>query len=237
MEAPDYLSPTHLYRVAFERGARIVYGDRSHYFISGTASIDAAGNIVHPGNVKRQTVRTLENMRALMERSGGSLSHLKQAVVYLRDWADRDVVECALMDSPLAHVPAPAVESSGVPSGLAGGNRRHRRQWSGRFFFCSLVNGSRFPPLRKFGAVRSLGKIGFRHARCRAFNRIVGGLNTPTLSRAHFFLSACSLVQEFRFGLTSNGTVDEVGNLLVGISGQFDIFPYQGRISRKIFYQ
>ena len=105
MEAPDYLSPTHLYRVAFERGARIVYGDRSHYFISGTASIDAAGNIVHPGNVKRQTVRTLDYMRALMERSGGSLSHLKQAVVYLRDWADRDVVECALMDSPLAHVP------------------------------------------------------------------------------------------------------------------------------------
>lgn len=105
MEAPDCLSPTHLYRVAFERGARIVYGDRSHYFISGTASIDAAGNIVHPGDVKRQTVRTLENMRALMERSGGSLSDLKQAVVYLRDWADRDVVGRVLMNSPLAHVP------------------------------------------------------------------------------------------------------------------------------------
>lgn len=105
MEAPDYLSPTHLYRVAFERGTRIVYGDRSHYFISGTASIDAAGNIVHPGDVARQTGRTLENMNALLERSGGTLSDLKQAIVYLRDWADRETVHRRLMDSPLAAVP------------------------------------------------------------------------------------------------------------------------------------
>lgn len=105
MEAPDYLSPTHLYRVAFERGTRVVYGDRSHCFISGTASIDAAGNIVHPGDVARQTGRTLENMNVLMERSGGTLSDLQQAVVYLRDWADRETVSRRLMDSPLAAVP------------------------------------------------------------------------------------------------------------------------------------
>lgn len=105
MEAPDYLSPTHLYRVAFERGTRIVYGDRSHYFISGTASIDAEGNIVHPGDVARQADRTLENISALMERNGGSLSDLKQAVVYLRDWADRETVSRRLMESPLAAVP------------------------------------------------------------------------------------------------------------------------------------
>lgn len=105
MEAPDYLSPTHLYRVAFERGTRIVYGDRSHYFLSGTASIDAQGNIVHPGDVARQTDRTLENMNALMKRNGGSLSDLKQAVVYLRDWADRETVRRRLMESPLAAIP------------------------------------------------------------------------------------------------------------------------------------
>lgn len=105
MTAPDCLSPTHLYRVAFERGTRIVYGDRSHYFLSGTASIDAEGNIVHPGDVRKQTLRTLENMGALMERSGGTLSDLKQAVVYLRDWADRDAVGQVLRDSPLAQVP------------------------------------------------------------------------------------------------------------------------------------
>lgn len=112
MEAPDYLSPTHVYRVAFERGVRIVYGDRSHYFLSGTASIDAEGNIVHPGDVVGQTARTLENMSALMERSGGSLSDLKQAVVYLRDWADRETVRNRLMDSPLAAVPHVMLKAS-----------------------------------------------------------------------------------------------------------------------------
>lgn len=105
MEAPDHLSPTHLYRVAFERGTRIVYGDRSHYFISGTASIDAEGKIVHEGDVGRQTERTLENMNALLGSCGGTLSDLKQAVVYLRDWADREAVGRRLMDSPLAEVP------------------------------------------------------------------------------------------------------------------------------------
>ena len=53
----------------------------------------------------RQTARTLENMNALMERNGGSLSDLKQAVVYLRDWADRETVSRRLMESPLAMVP------------------------------------------------------------------------------------------------------------------------------------
>ena len=91
--------------MAFERGTRIVYGDRSHYFLSGTASIDARGNIVHSGDVARQTDRTLENMNALMERSGGSLCDLKQAVVYLRDWADWETVGRRLMESPLAAVP------------------------------------------------------------------------------------------------------------------------------------
>lgn len=105
MEAPDHLSPTHVYRVAFERGTRILYGDRSHYFISGTASIDAGGNIVHEGKVERQVERTLENMNALLERNGATLSDLKQAVVYLRDWADREAVGLRLMDSPLAEVP------------------------------------------------------------------------------------------------------------------------------------
>lgn len=105
MEAPEFLSPTHLYRVSFERGVRIVYGDRSHYFISGTASIDAAGNIVYPGDVKSQTFRVVENINALMENSGGSFADLKLAVVYLRDWADREIVRRLLMETPLASIP------------------------------------------------------------------------------------------------------------------------------------
>lgn len=105
LDAPGYLSPTHIYGVAFERGVRLVFGDGSLYFISGTASIDRDGEIVHPGDVIAQLARTLDNMGALMENAGGRLTDLKLACVYLRDMADADIVECALSQSGLAQVP------------------------------------------------------------------------------------------------------------------------------------
>ncbi len=98
LQALDHLSPTHVYGVTFERGTRIVYGDRSHYYISGTASIDREGKIVHPGDVFRQTGRLIENVEALLQSRGGTLSDLRQAVVYLRDPADRDAVESVLAE-------------------------------------------------------------------------------------------------------------------------------------------
>lgn len=111
MEALDHLSPTHVYNVAFERGTRIIYGDRSRYYISGTASIDAYGNILHEGDVAQQTRRTLENINALMTNHRGSLSDLKQAVVYLRDWSDLPVVSSILADSPMHQVPLVIVKA------------------------------------------------------------------------------------------------------------------------------
>ncbi len=105
MQAPDNLSATHHYGVAFERGTRITYGDRSAFYISGTASIDTDGNIVHPGNVALQTIRTVANIQALMERQGASLGDLKQAVIYLRDTADAPIVAAQLADTPFAQIP------------------------------------------------------------------------------------------------------------------------------------
>ncbi|MBS1368964.1 MAG: hypothetical protein HPZ91_03310 [Lentisphaeria bacterium] len=96
MQALDHLSPTHVYGVTFERGTRIIYGDRSHYYISGTASIDRDGAVVHPRNVAKQTERLVENVEALLTNHGGTLSDLKQAVVYLRDPADAAAVEAVL---------------------------------------------------------------------------------------------------------------------------------------------
>ena len=93
LQAPDHLSPTHVYGVTFERGTRIVYGDRSHLFISGTASIDRDGHIVHPGDVRAQTERLLDNVEALLADGAARLEHLVQAVVYLRDPADAATVE------------------------------------------------------------------------------------------------------------------------------------------------
>lgn len=88
MSALDCMPPTHVYGVTFERGCRMIYGDRSHFFISGTASIDSKGEIVHPGDVRLQAGRMVRNVSALLENHDARLDDLKMATVYLRDRAD-----------------------------------------------------------------------------------------------------------------------------------------------------
>jgi enamine deaminase RidA (YjgF/YER057c/UK114 family) len=100
-----FLCPTTLYNVAFERGTRIAYRDRSHIFISGTASIDGQGRIVHPGDVAAQTERTLGNIAALLRTAGAGLDDLVSVTVYLRDGSDLPVVRDWLSHR-LAGVPA-----------------------------------------------------------------------------------------------------------------------------------
>ena len=60
--APTHLNPTHEYGVSFERGTYVDYGDRRHVFISGTASINNKGEVVHVGDISKQTSRMLENI-------------------------------------------------------------------------------------------------------------------------------------------------------------------------------
>lgn len=88
LKAEEYLSPTHLYGVNFERGIRITYGDRMHARISGTASIDREGNVLYKGNVIRQFERAMENVEALLHEGEMSLRHLQAATIYLRDSHD-----------------------------------------------------------------------------------------------------------------------------------------------------
>ena len=61
--AQTHLNPTYEYGVSFERGTCVDYGDRRHTFISGTASIDHRGQIVHPGDIRQQTFRMWENVK------------------------------------------------------------------------------------------------------------------------------------------------------------------------------
>ncbi len=86
--ASTHLNPTYEYGVTFERGTKVIYGDRSHIFISGTASIDNKGEIVAPGNIAGQAERMLENIETLLAEAGATCSDLMQMIVYLRDPAD-----------------------------------------------------------------------------------------------------------------------------------------------------
>ncbi len=105
MNAPEFMCSTFDYDVSFERGVRITYGDRSHYYISGTASIDHLGNTLHQGDVVAQTTRTLENVQGLLSAYAADLSDLKCLTVYLRDPADYSVVNDYLQQKLPPHLP------------------------------------------------------------------------------------------------------------------------------------
>ena len=130
LHAPAHLNRTSEYGVTFERGTAVTYGDRRHIFISGTASIDAQGNVLHPGDAVAQTRRALENIAALLADAEAKLADLAVAIVYLRDPADypgvRRIVEetCPALNAVYVHAPVcrPAwlVEIEGIAVTKAG---------------------------------------------------------------------------------------------------------------------
>ena len=103
--AYSHLSPTHDYGVTFERGTYIEYGDRKHLFISGTASIDNRGDVVHPGDVAKQTFRMWENVEKLLEEGGSGFEDIMQIIVYLRDMGDYATVR-KMFEERFSCVPA-----------------------------------------------------------------------------------------------------------------------------------
>lgn len=111
LHAYDHLSPTALYGVTFERGTAVQYGDRQQVFISGTASIDSKGEVLHIGDVARQTVRMLENIDALLSEAGAGFGDVRMGLVYLRNPADyetvRGVIAARYPSLPLLYLHAP----------------------------------------------------------------------------------------------------------------------------------
>lgn len=102
--APTHLNPTYEYGVTFERGTVMEYGDRAHVFISGTASINNKGEVVHVGNIVKQTERMWENVGTLLEEGGTSFEDVMQIIVYLRDVCDYRTVK-AMFDRKFPHTP------------------------------------------------------------------------------------------------------------------------------------
>lgn len=91
--ARTHLSPTYDYGVTFERGVRIDAGGHHATLISGTASIDHKGNILHEGDVTAQTRRMWENVEALLDEAGDAWSDVRMMLVYLRNREDAALVK------------------------------------------------------------------------------------------------------------------------------------------------
>ena len=112
MEALENLSPTIKYGVTFERGTRIRYGDRSHLHISGTASIDKNGKIMYISDVKKQTIRTIDNIKALLAPHGAGLDDMAYIIAYVRNQKDRRKVKEILKKEIPTNIPLLLLEGA-----------------------------------------------------------------------------------------------------------------------------
>jgi len=102
--AKTHLNPTYEYGVTFERGTRLEYGDRTHIFISGTASINNRGEVMHVGNIRMQVLRMWENVEMLLKEGGMNYSDVMHLVVYLRDTGDYELV-CEMFRKRFPDIP------------------------------------------------------------------------------------------------------------------------------------
>jgi enamine deaminase RidA (YjgF/YER057c/UK114 family) len=112
MNAFDHLSPTIIYGVTFERGLRVRFGDRSHLYLSGTASIDKDGKILHIGDIEKQTLRTIENVEALLRNQDAGLNDLAYLIAYIRNPKHSEIVETILRSKLPADLPLVIVEGA-----------------------------------------------------------------------------------------------------------------------------
>ncbi|NLA16162.1 MAG: hypothetical protein GX877_06475 [Bacteroidales bacterium] len=104
LQALTHLSPTNMYGVTFERGVALQFDDRKHIYISGTASIDAKGNVVEEGNVRGQTLRMWENVEVLLSAANATWNNVAQIIVYLRHQSDLSLVR-ALFKNRFPDIP------------------------------------------------------------------------------------------------------------------------------------
>ena len=88
-------------------------------YLSGALGVDSSGTLV-PGGIEAETLQTLTNMRAVLERHGSSMDRVVKCTVMLAD-----IQEWAAMNAVyVQHFPTnlPARSALGV-SGLALGGR------------------------------------------------------------------------------------------------------------------
>jgi enamine deaminase RidA (YjgF/YER057c/UK114 family) len=104
LHAASHLNRTSEYGVTFERGTLLQFGDRNHAIISGTASINNKGEVMHVGDIEMQTRRMWENVEKLLEEADMTMNDAAQIIVYLRDGSDFETVK-EMFSKKYPHVP------------------------------------------------------------------------------------------------------------------------------------
>jgi enamine deaminase RidA (YjgF/YER057c/UK114 family) len=72
------------YGAEFSRGLRVADANKVALYISGTASIDEAGQTVHVGDLPAQADRMLHNVESLLAAEGATFADVVSAVTYVK---------------------------------------------------------------------------------------------------------------------------------------------------------
>lgn len=114
--APDsatrirYLSNPHqqdpyLYESAFSRGVVIEEGQYAWIEVSGTAAVDEQGRTLYVGDARRQIIRTLDDISALLAQEGAHLEDISAATAFLKHPNDAEVLRTVLHEKGLDGIP------------------------------------------------------------------------------------------------------------------------------------
>ena len=96
----------------------IVEGD--FIFVAGQGPINPATGSLELGDVKAETRRVFENLRAILEAAGSSLDHVMKCNVYLRDINDFAAMNEVYATYFTAPFPArTTIQAGALPGGIA----------------------------------------------------------------------------------------------------------------------
>jgi len=93
------------YGSAFSRGIAVTTQSNKYFFLSGTASIDETGATIHPGDMRKQTRRTLANVASLLENAGGDLHFIQQATAFIKRPEDIPIFEEEIRKNGMSEIP------------------------------------------------------------------------------------------------------------------------------------
>jgi len=97
-EAPAYGS-------SFSRGLAVTREDQKVVYVSGTASIDDCGQVVHRGDIRGQVHRMLTNVEQVLASAGARLGDAVRATTYLKDPGDFDCAARICVERGLPDIP------------------------------------------------------------------------------------------------------------------------------------
>ncbi|MFQ5789833.1 MAG: Rid family hydrolase [Acidobacteriota bacterium] len=87
MHAPS-MNEASSYGSAFSRGLRVTREDRVVAYVSGTASVDESGKVLHTGDIEGQVRRMLLNVRLLLGAAGATERDIVSMITYLKQPGD-----------------------------------------------------------------------------------------------------------------------------------------------------